>query len=123
MHEGEWKWEGEISFLATFILLFCHCHRENAYGLSQPVLLFVPGSFNVIIIICTRATDNPILLQPIYGTAGIIQSDMEKIQLTPEMYIASLCLVLNKQWVEIIWASPNGMLGGDGNTVAMCERA
>jgi hypothetical protein len=66
--------------------------RENAYGLSQPpVLLFVAGSFNVIIIICTRATDNPILLQPIYGTAGIIQSDMEKIQLTPEMYIASVC--------------------------------
>lgn len=72
---------------------------------SVSLLLFVAtGSFNVIIIICTRATDNPILLQPIYGAAGIIQSDMEKIQLTPEMYIASMCLVLNKQWagVEII---------------------
>lgn len=56
---------------------------------SVSLLLFVAaGSFNVIIIICTRATDNPILLQPIYGAAGIIQSDMEKIQLTPEMYIS-----------------------------------
>jgi hypothetical protein len=65
--------------------------RTPMASVSRPVLLFVAGSFNVIIIICTRATDNPILLQPIYGTAGIIQSDMEKIQLTPEMYIASLC--------------------------------